>query len=344
MIFARCCIAASAALLSFAGTFQPARAALHLCNRTSYVLYTAYGYRDGTNIATKGWVRAAPGSCATAIASALKNTTYYVYAQTSRAHAGAPHNWAGNKPLCARHGSFSFLTSVLVPGCFAEDAFALNFSAVEPKRKKNWTSTFTEPSLGTLPEAQAAGLQRLLDDNGFKAGSPGDKNAKSLSDALSAFRAREKLSAGASDDQLFSRLESGALKNGAPAGYSICNGAKQALWAAIAFKTSVNWTVQGWWKVPAAACATTINAPLSFDSVFVHAEFSPSKPVVSGAAKFCITDIQFDVHDRDRCKAHGLQEAGFAETETKGRTGFVAHIGPSGLLPPAPAAAAKPVH
>lgn len=331
--FRQFAILLSVVCLALVDFVRPAAAALQFCNRTSYVLYTAYGYRDNTNIATKGWVRVLPGSCVKPIATTLRSGPYYVYAQTSRAHGGPSHAWAGDKPLCVRHGSFSFLTSVLVPGCFAEDAFSLSFASVQPKHKKSWTTTFTEPAIGTLAAASSAGLQRLLNDNGYKAGNPGSGTAKPYSDALAQFRTRAQLPATTNNEQLFNKLEAEALKRTAPTGYSICNAAKQAVWAAIGFGKPNNWTVQGWWKVPEGTCTTAMSAPLTFDSVFLHAEFSRSKPVVSGPAKFCVTDVQFEVHDRDHCKTHGLTEVGFAETKTKGRSGYAAHIGPNGLLP-----------
>ncbi len=56
--------------------------------------------------------------------------------------------------------------------------------------------------------------------------------------------------------------------------------------------------------------------------------------MVGGAAKFCIADMEFDIKGNVGCAGLGYQETGFAETKTKGKTGYVAHIGDDGLAPP----------
>ena len=56
------------------------------------------------------------------------------------------------------------------------------------------------------------------------------------------------------------------------------------------------------------------------------------KPLVTGGNKFCVTDIAFEIQGRNDCKKRGMREVGFAETNVKGADGYVAKIGPAGLI------------
>ena len=181
-----------------------------------------------------------------------------------------------------------------------------------------------------------AGLVRLLSDAGYKLGT--GKGTITAAEALKRFRARMKLPADAPASDLFDALETEALKVTAPAGYSICNDTEKPIYAAIGMKTGKVWTVRGWWNVAPGACARALTDPIARQKVYLLVERrgKDAKAVVTGAAKFCVTDIAFQIEGRERCDARGLREAGFAETNVKGLSGYAAHVGEEGLLPAAP--------
>ena len=137
---------------------------------------------------------------------------------------------------------------------------------------------------------------------------------------------------------LFDALETEALKVTAPAGYSVCNDTEKPVYAAIGMKTGKVWPVRGWWNVAPGACARALTDPIARQKVYLLVERrgKDAKAVVTGAAKFCVTDIAFQIEGRERCGARGLREAGFAETNVKGLSGYAAHVGEEGLLPAAP--------
>ena len=315
--------------LSLAAAFflltMPAHAALKLCNRTSYVLYAATAISAPPHIVTEGWTRIAPGDCATAIAGALTAPAYYVTAQTSQGHAGRAHVWGGESEFCARDGNFTLATQTNVPGCGSDNFFPMPFAKIDTKAMKSWVTTFTEsPNIKTLPAARDAGITRLLSDIGYK-----DDHAT----ALKKFSARMKLPDSASTDDLFSALETEALKVAAPAGYSICNDSESTIWAALGLKTGANWLTRGWWKVMPGSCARAITDPLTVDKVYLHVEGHGNHNLVSGADMLCVTDITFEVTSKGDCAGQGLTAIGFATTGTKGRSGYAAHVGEDGLVP-----------
>ncbi|HEV2562449.1 MAG TPA: DUF1036 domain-containing protein [Rhizomicrobium sp.] len=318
-------------LAALAFSAAPASAALRLCNQTSYVLYAASAWQDRPNIVTQGWTRVAPGSCAQAIASVLTAPAYYVYARTSQAHAGPSRNWGGNAQFCVKDGNFSLRAPMAASGCQSDDAFPVPFAQINTQAMKNWTMTFTESAQGgRMDAARNAGIDRLLSDIGFKVGRNGamDRDA-----ALKKFRARMKLPANANDSDLFDALETEALKVAAPAGYSICNESNAELWAALGLKSGKTWVSQGWWHVAPGACAKALTDPLSADKIYLHAEKHGNHQLVAGPAHFCITNITFEVQGKENCAKRGLANAGFAATNTKGVTGFAAHISDNGLVP-----------
>jgi len=312
----------------------PAAAQMHLCNQTSYVLYTALGFQSGMGMATKGWTRIAPGDCALTIAETLTAPAYYIYAKSAQAHSGPSRAWGGQTRLCAKDTDFSLQTPFGAPSCGSDDAYLMPFAAVSTRGSASWTTTFTEnPRLPSFLAAREAGTARLLSDIGYKV-DLGD--TKAHADALAKFRARVKLAANASPDDVFDALETEALKASAPQGYSICNDSDSVVWAAMGLQHGSNWVARGWWKISPGACAKTITEPLVADHVYVLAEKHGNSRLVAGPAKFCVTDIEFEIYGNQRCTARGLTEAGFAVTNTKGLRGFAAHVGSDGLVPPAP--------
>jgi uncharacterized membrane protein len=317
----------------------PSSAALRLCNQTSYILYTAFGAATKTELDTRGWTRIVPGDCAIPIPDPLTAPAYFIYAHTSRAHSGAPRAWGGNVPICARDTNFSERTKLPVKGCSGADFYKMPFAVLDRHGKLTWTTTFTEsPNLRTLQDARRAGINRLLEDLGYRVDVPGER-ARDL--ALEDFHKRLRLSADASDADLFAALETEALKAAAPAGYTVCNSTDEALWAAIALQTPKGFVTRGWWQVPGGACSRILTEPLRTDRIFLLAQRKAKRVVVSGPMKLCVADTEFEFVGPKPCKGRGLAEAGFAITETKGRNGYVANIGDNGLLPPAPASAAK---
>jgi uncharacterized membrane protein len=324
-------LAALAAFLSF-GT--PAAAELELCNRTSYIVYAATAVQEKDSVTAQGWTRVIPGDCTTAIAAPLSKLGYFVYARTSAAHGGPSRDWGGDTRLCALSVSFRLKSPIGTIQC-AADASALPFAQIKTGGKSVWTTTFTESKdLSTADAARTAGLKRLLRDNGAKIVRIDGKPDKQTGGALSNFRGRMHMAPGGGTRDMFDALETEALKTAAPAGYSVCNDTDGDVWTVIAFRQARDWVTRGWWKVAAGSCAKAITTPLAFDTIYLHAERHGNPKLVSGADKFCLTNMQFEVEGRGNCSKRGLSEAGFVATTTKGLAGYAAHIGNKGLIAP----------
>jgi uncharacterized membrane protein len=312
----------------------PATAEFRVCNRTSYIAYTAIGFESGLQMLTRGWTRVVPGGCAVTLDGPLNQPEYFVYARSSQAHGGPARAWGGRIRLCAKETNFAIDVPVGVARCGSDDAFLVPYASVATGHAASWTITLTGSLHFANPAAaRDAGIARLLGDVGYKVGL-GASGADSH--ALADFRARMRLATNASDTDLFDALETEAHKSAAPAGYSICNDGQAELWAAIALRSPRVSVARGWWDVPPGACAKAITTPLTFETVYLLAEKEGNPKLVGGSATFCVTDVAFEIFGDKNCAARGLTGSGFAATSTRGKTGFAAHIGSDGLLTPAP--------
>ena len=309
----------------------PAQAALTLCNRTSYILYAATSAIQSPRSETSGWTRIAPGDCQLARKEALTAETYLVHARSSLAHSGPARAWGGSYPVCVKDANFALKQAVTGAVCTADDTFALPFAPLDNRGHANWTMNFDEqPALGTLSAAQLAGVKRLLADNGYTVGAINGKPDKATGAALSDFRNKMHFPVNAGNSELFATLEREAKKKIAPAGYTVCNDSGAALLVALAQNDNNRPESRGWWTVQPNACAHAITMPLSSPAVYLLALRKAGGTLVSGAQRFCTQPAAFDIQGGD-CAARKYSEAGFAKTDTAGKPGYIAHIGPSGL-------------
>lgn len=312
---------------------NPAAADFRVCNQTSYVIYTAVGYEAGVQMLTRGWTRVRPGDCATALQGTLSQPAYFLYARSSRAHSGPTRAWGGRIRLCAKETNFAIDVPVGASRCASDDAFLLPFASVATGHKASWTTTLTEGGRFAAPAvAGAAGIARLLGDIGYR----GVSTPQGLAQALGDFRGRMRLPAHASDADLLDALETEAMKSSAPAGYTVCNDGQAEIWVAMGLRLNRGSASRGWWDVPPGACARMVTRPLNVAAVYLHATKVGNSNFVSGPAIFCTGKVYFSLLPGAKCSGQGQSVLGFAETQTKGLPGYVAHIGNAGLLPPAP--------
>jgi uncharacterized membrane protein len=324
-----------AMLVALAGLLLPAvpaHAALTLCNRTSYVLYAATSAVQSPRSDTQGWTRIAPGDCQLARKEPLIAESYLVHARSSIAHSGPARAWGGAYPVCVKDANFSIKLGMTQPYCNAEGTFSLPFAPVANRGKLVWTMNFDEQPALNLSQAQLAGVKRLLKDNGYKIGAIDGKPDKATGAALADFRKRMHFSQDAGNVELFEALEREAKAHIAPAGYTVCNDSRDILLVALGQMERGQAVSRGWWTVQPAACARAITAPLNTDSVFLLAQKKNGAALAGGAQPFCTTATAFEIRGAENCAGRGYGQSGFAPTQTRGLSGYVAHIGPAGLI------------
>jgi uncharacterized membrane protein len=256
-----------------------------------------------------------------------------VYARSSLAHSGPARAWGGNYPICVKDGNFTLKQTVMQPYCTADDTFALPFAPLNNRGKSVWTMNFDEQPAMNPSQAQLAGAKRLLKDNGYKIDAIDGKPDKQTGAALTDFRRRMHFADAAGNPELFDALEQQARSKAAPAGYTVCNDSREAFLVALGQNDGGRPLSRGWWTVQAGACAKAITTPLAGDAVFLLAQKKNGVTVVGGTQKFCTVGAAFEIQGAGNCSARGYTESGFARTQTRGLSGYVARIGASGLKP-----------
>jgi uncharacterized membrane protein len=157
------------------------------------------------------------------------------------------------------------------------------------------------------------------------------KPDKATGTALADFRKHMHFAVDAGNAELFTVLEGEARKRIAPAGYTVCNDAREPLLVALGQIDKGNAMSQGWWTVQPGACAKALTTPLASDQVYLLAQRKSGGTLVGGPQRFCTTTAAFEIRGNVNCAARGFSEFGFAATRTRGMSGYVAHIGPAGL-------------
>ena len=308
----------------------PAQAALTLCNRTSYILYAATSAIQSPGSETQGWTRIAPGECQIARKEPLTAQNYLVHARSSMAHSGPARAWGGNEQVCVKDGNFTIKQPAAKSSC-TEDSFALPFATLDNRGKRVWTMNFDEQPAMTLTEAQLAGVKRLLKDNGYAIAQIDGKPDKATGVALNDFRKRMNFNPNAGNAELFQTLESEARKKIAPAGYTVCNDSPDTLLVALGQMDGGKTVSRGWWTVTPGACARAMTMPLNSAAIYLLAQRKAGGALVAGSQRFCTAATAFEIEGNQNCAGRGFAEAGFAATQTRGLSGYIAHIGPAGL-------------
>jgi uncharacterized membrane protein len=227
--------------------------------------------------------------------------------------------------------NFVINQAVTEPYCTADGTFALPFAPMDNRGKSVWTTNFDEQPALNLSEAQLAGVKRLLKDNGYAIARIDGKPDKATGAALLDFRKRMRFSPNAGNAELFAALEQQAARKIAPAGFTVCNQSGQAVLVALGELENGQPISRGWWTVQPGACAKAQTLPLNNDKVYLLAQRKSGGTLVGGPERFCTTAAAFEIKGNDNCAGRGYSQSGFAATQTKGLSGYVARIGPAGL-------------
>lgn len=124
---------------------------LTLCNRTGRRLMAAIASDSGDGINARGWFELEAGACHRAIAEALGQRRYYVYAEAVDAKGRAVKRdgealaWSGGTELCTRNFRFEISDH---GDCVPRGLRPAQFRALATGGAKSHTVTFTEANAG----------------------------------------------------------------------------------------------------------------------------------------------------------------------------------------------------
>lgn len=285
-----------------------------LCNHTSYIIEAATGRPVNDTIVVEGWTKIQPGRCEYAVRGSLEKKVHYLYARTSSAHRKGVREWGGKVKLCVEPTSSFAMESP--PDCAAMGLDDREFRAIAVTNSRSWSTRFTEIEEYTLERAQAAGVQRLLEDAGVvsSVAIDGDLGPKTRA-AIASFLKDNKLSSKTSDSHLIEFLEQVAQERARDVGLTLCNRTENRIWSAIARRGSDGWESRGWWLLEAGGCARAIDAPLRGSEHYVYGELETEdgvRTLSTGSQTFCIARPKFAIVGRESCEEAAYQTALFS--------------------------------
>jgi len=292
-----------------------------VCNETSYVIQVSSGRPEGGATVVQGWTKVRPGNCEVLLPAPLTPGAHYIYAESSQAHRGGLKSWTGDEPLCVE-GRVSFTIENL-EDCNAMGLDVREFRPVLVESRNRWRTTIKETQSYSLtakaPNAQAAGVQRLLNDAGVYNGAvDGDLGARTRG-AIREFLRDRSLPDDTTDRDLIDILEQVALDRARNVGLTLCNRTEGRVWSAIGRRNGEGWESRGWWLLEAGGCARVIDEPLLQTEHFVFGEMEGvdgegPRYLVRGADTFCVARSRFVVSGREDCGASAYRTALFAST------------------------------
>ena len=285
-----------------------------ICNETSYVLRFASAFIRSDRLQAVGWSTVQPGACETVLTP--KDSPRFLFAESLMIHRGGVREWKGPVELCASEEDF---ISDATDNCSLKNMESRDYFAVNPTERK---TAFIEP--GDFGEnAETAGLQRLLQDAGYKItridGLSGRRTLRTIEEAKSDLE----LDKTATPQELISALIPAAETARDSVGMDICNDSTKRIFGAIALQKDGNWTSRGWWPIESGTCAKPHDSSLIGTQAHVFAlqeakdeegQALPDRRLRSEVvtpAPFCIAESRFAALGRENCLEQGYAVVDF---------------------------------
>ena len=285
-----------------------------ICNETSYVMRFASAFIRSDRMQAVGWSTVQPGACADV--ATPKDSPRFLYAESLPVHRGGVREWKGDIELCAKEADF---TSDATDNCQLKNMDTRDYFAVKPTESR---TAFIEPGDFGV-NAEIAGLQRLLQDAGYKItrvdGLSGRRTLRTIGSAKSDLE----LDKTATHQELISALIPKAEAARNTIGLDICNDGTARMFGAIAIQESGNWTSRGWWPVEIGQCVKPYDRSLIGTQAHIYAlqeakteagEPAPDRRLRSEVvtpAPFCIAEARFSALGREKCLEQGYAAVDF---------------------------------
>lgn len=217
-----------------------------VCNETSFILRLAIAQGQDKNVTVNGWTRVRPSECITQAGSA--DSHRYLFAESDPVHNGGLREWSGSYPICVNpREDFSVDTNV---SCALQGLETRRFLRINPADP---VTRLIEPD-DFGKKAITAGLQRLMQDAGYKITRIDGISGRRTRDTLKAFRKEAGVGADVPDLLQIDALAQTALTKQELTGLTICNATQAKSWVAIGYREDGSWQSRGWWRVEPSAC------------------------------------------------------------------------------------------
>jgi uncharacterized membrane protein len=309
----------------------PARAALTLCNRTSYRMDVALGLAKQTHVSTRGWFRLDPGQCRPVIDGTPDADLVYVHARTPPIYGSAPTPKRSDAMFCVRQDNF-----VLADGRNCPLSEQVPFSPSRPSTSDSGSVVNLAEDAGyDESQARLAGIQRLLLIAGYDANPIDGVDGSKTQAALKAFLNDHKLPADAAAQPAFFDTLLAAARDPNGRGFSWCNDTPYTVMASIGIVEMGSIVTRGWYRVPAHGCLRPdvtgeprrlYSYAEAIDRNGRTIEHSGAPLTWGGSVKLCTQSGKFEISNQKNCAGRGLNEVGFAKIDISGKPSTVLRL------------------
>ncbi len=298
-------VLALALLMSGLALAAPARAG-EVCNETSFMVEAAKAWRTADGLAAEGWVRIAPGGCASVGPDV--ETEQYLYARSTPAYTGGVREWRGSLDVCVDETDFSFQG---VADC---DALGLETRQFRRLTEAERDRAVLVELADYRDRAEEAGLQRLLQAAGYDINIIDGYAGRRTRRQIAAFQEDAEEDFGADRGALMEALHAAALARNRNAGLRVCNEADEPLAAAVARAMGDGYEARGWWRIAPGGCAHMLSERLTAGEAFVHARLlgeGGQRRLSGSARRFCVAAGRFTTEEQENCAAIGFEAVSF---------------------------------
>ncbi len=106
----------------------------------------------------------------------------------------------------------------------------------------------------------------------------------------------------------------------------VCNQTKSLINVAIGYKSSSDWTSEGWWRVGPGKCKKVLKGDLNGRFYYIHAIDSDKGGAWSGKAFLCTRDKLFTIKSVGNCIKRGFLRTGFFEVDTGNESDWTVNL------------------
>ncbi len=119
-----------------------------------------------------------------------------------------------------------------------------------------------------------------------------------------------------------------AWSSPAAADLRVCNKTMSSIGVAIGYRADDDWTTEGWWNLPADACATLISGPLTSRYFYIYAVDYDLGGDWHGSSFMCTSPTEFTIRGIGDCVARGYDRTGFFEVDVGGDQNHTIQLDP----------------
>jgi len=102
----------------------------------------------------------------------------------------------------------------------------------------------------------------------------------------------------------------------AQAELKVCNNTSSLVGVSVGYRLPTGWVTEGWWRIPADACAIVLEGDLDARYFYLHAEDAETGGRWRGPVFMCTSSQKFKINGLKDCFTRGFEQTGFFEVDT----------------------------